>query len=601
MFNFFIFLLSPIKNLMKKYLLFFVLFKSLACFAQDDSARELLNEGIEQRSQNNFTEAISLFNQSIEAANENGDKKSLADAYDSLGDTYAKLENPEEALKNYLLALPAMKGAHNNLGIAQTSKDLGEVYSGLKRYDLSVKYLNDAIKYAKQVNNEILAADSQSSLGKVYEQQQKIDKALDSYSHALAVYRARGKEQLAGQMLSNMANAYKVQGDYLQSILNYKEALGYFNSANDRHKVADVLSSLGKVHALIEDYNESLRLYEQAYLDAVGIKYNQVIIEASLGMALAYENLRQYPESIRYHKLYEQKKDSFVSQQHAKEMAELRIKYEKNKAMGVLATGEESSNDLAGAHISNQFYIKAAVITVLVLIVIGGTVFFLRRSNYLRRNKEESMFNEAEGQERLRLVQDIHSDLDSKLTEINYLSEAILEKSNGMPTIRSQGEAMQETTKQIEENIRDLVWLLTPRTTTLTNYVSSIQEYVLGHFKDSSVEVLLSKPDGISNNTVSKESQRELLTVIKDSLAGINEDPQATKVFFGITYTGTRLMISIKDNGLGNDKSEADKKKMESHLNTIGGIMRIDSEPGWGTMVKIIIPIHKTAKGGRKR
>src|SRR5690606_21315562 len=117
-----------------------------------------------------------------------------------------------------------------------------------------------------------------------------------------------------------------------------------------------------------------------------------------------------------------------------------------------------------------------------------------------------------------RLVQVIHSDLDSKLTEINYLSEVILEKSNGMPTIRSQGEAMQETTKQIEENIRDLVWLLTPKTTTLSNYVSSIQEYVLGHFKDSSVEVLLSKPDGISNNTVSKESQRELLTVIKDAI-----------------------------------------------------------------------------------
>ena len=461
--------------------------------------------------------------------------------------------------------------------------------------------LNTGVNYAKQANNEILVADCQNSLGDVYNQQQKLDKALDSYSHALAIYRARGKEEQAGQMLSNMANAYKNQGDYMQAILNYKEALGYFNSANDRHKVADVLSSLGKIHGLIEDYNESLRLYEQAYLDAVGIKYNEVVIEASQGMALAYENLRQYPESIRYHKLYQQKKDSFVSFQHSQELAALRIKYEKQKALNVLDSDGDSGSDLAEMHVSKQFYIKVAVIVAAVLLIIGVTIFFLRRKVYVKQSKEESMFSEAEGQERLRLVQDIHSDLDSKLTEINYLSEVILEKSNGMPTIRSQGEAMQETTKQIEENIRDLVWLLTPKTTTLSNYVSSIQEYVLGHFKDSSVEVLLSKPDGISNNTVSKESQRELLTVIKDAIGKISEDPQASKVFFGITYTGTRLMISIKDNGLGNDMPETDKKRMENHLNTIGGIMRVDSEPGWGTMVKIIIPIHKTGGKGRKR
>lgn len=207
------------------------------------------------------------------------------------------------------------------------------------------------------------------------------------------------------------------------------------------------------------------------------------------------------------------------------------------------------------------------------------------------------MFSEAEGQERLRMVQNLHNDLDSKLEEINSLSESIVERANGLPSIKSQGEAMQETTRKIEENIRDIVWLLTPKTTTLTNYSGSIKEYVLDYFKDSPVEVLISEPDSISNTVITKESQVGLLSVIKDSLVFVKEDPQVSKVFFGITYTGTRLMVSIKDNGQGIEKSEADKKRLDSHLNSTGGIMRIDCDPGWGSVVKIIIPVEKKPRG----
>ena len=93
--------------------------------------------------------------------------------------------------------------------------------------------------------------------------------------------------------------------------------------------MAATLSDLGKVHALNDDYSESLRLYEQAYLDASSIKDNEVIISSCLGMATAYEKLKQYPESIRYHKLYEQKKDSLVTAKHALALQTLQSKYKK--------------------------------------------------------------------------------------------------------------------------------------------------------------------------------------------------------------------------------------------------------------------------------
>ncbi|QEE50191.1 tetratricopeptide repeat protein [Flavobacterium alkalisoli] len=591
---------------MKKTLPFLLLLFSFYCYAQEENAEYFLNQGTKQISQNHYQEAIDAFQQSVDLATDAGDKKALAKAYAGLGGAYHKAEQTKASVKSYLLALSNFKAINDGNGIATTSKSLGEVYADEKDYGLSVQYYTYGIKEAKKLNNELLEAETLVAIGSVYELQQKPEPALDAYSRALAIYRARGKNSEAGHTLSKMGNAYRKKTDYVQSILNYKEALGYFAGLDDRRNVTATLSSLGKVHALNDDYSESLRLYEQAYLDATSMKYNEVVIESCLGMAIAYEKLKQYPESIRYHKLYEQKKDSFTNVNHAKQMAALQLKYEKQRKFSQPGDDEEETVSAGGDSISREEYeatkririIIIAVCSVLVLLVIG---WFWRRKQQLKTKlREERMYNEAERQERLRLVQDIHSDIDSKLSKINYLSEAIVEKTNGMPTVRSNGEAMQDTTKMIEENIRDLVWLLTPKSTTLSSYITSTQEYVTNYFKDSPVEVLFSMPDKPSTNTIVKESQRELTAAIKESLEGIGEDPQASKVFFGMSFTGTRLMVSIKDNGTGGDRNDSRKKTMESHVTGIGGIMKIDAEPGWGTMVKMIIPINKQFKKIKK-
>lgn len=588
---------------MKKTLLFFVLFYCLTCFSQEESAGALYNEGVQEITNGNFNHAVSLLEESAVLSQENGDKRQMSKAYNSLGLAYTKLSDYQKALKNYSLSLAASNDLNDVIGIARTSKELGNLYAIQKNYNLALQHLTSGAKHAKQLNDEILEADCLSGAGVVYEKQQKLDEALHAYSQALAIYRARGKEREAGEVLSNMGRAYDKQNNFQQSVLNYKEALGNFNNLNDRRKVADILNDLGAVHARIEDYNESLRLYEQAYLDALSIKYNEVVIKSALGMANAYENLGQYPESIRYHKLFEQKQDSFLSAKHLKDMAQLKLKYEKQGAGSGVVTedGEIATSGFDSELTSDQkrFYTIIIIGLSSVLLLTLGLIW--RRKHQLKSKlTEERMMNEAERQEHLKLVQDIHSDLDSKLSKINFLSEAIVEKTHGMPTIKSSGEAMQEETKKIEENIRDLVWLLTPRSTALSSFINNTRDYVSDYFKGHIVEVLFSIPDELSaKNTISKESQKELTTVIKQCIANVAEDPQATKVFFGMTYTGTRLMVSIKDNGNGFDKADArenSRKRMETHLNLIGGIMKIDSEPGWGTMVKIIIPINRHSK-----
>src|SRR5690606_13601949 len=189
---------------------------------------------------------------------------------------------------------------------------------------------------------------------------------------------------------------------------------------------------------------------EQAYLDASSIKDNEVIISSCLGMAIAYEKLKQYPESIRYHKLYEQKKDSLVNAKHAQALKTLQSKYikqrDENESRLLGTDGGEQEAVSSGDSISRAEYeatkrtriIIIGVCSIIVLLVIGW--FWKRKQQLKEKLREERMNHETERQERLRMVQDIHSDLDSKLSKINYLSESIVEKTHGMPTIKSSGE-----------------------------------------------------------------------------------------------------------------------------------------------------------------
>jgi len=579
---------------MKKNLLFFVLFLCFSSYGQEKSANALLTEAAKEITANNQEYAIGLLKESTALAREAADDRTLSKSLMALGEAYTKNGNEADAVKSYLNALSELKKLKDNLEVVKVSIELGKLYLLQNKAEFALKYYNEGAVLAKQLNNEILDADCLSGAGTAYEELHKIDKALEVYSQALAIYRARGMEVVAGETLSNMGNAYKKQGDYPQSVLNYKEALGYFHSANDSKKVADVLCSLGGVLALMEDHNESLRLFEQAYLDAVAIQYDEVVIAASLGMATAYENLRQYPESVRYHKIYEQKKESYDGKKRTEELALLKEKYAKQNGANDVANQESKESTSSVSQSGVDYALLASIgAGIIVFLLVTG---FLWRRKILKKKSEDTMFSDAEGQERLRLVQNIHHDLDSKLTEINSLSESII-GTTGMPIIRSQGEAMQETTKKIEENIRDLVWLLTPKSTTLTNYVGSIKEYVQEYFSDAAVELMVSEPEGISNTVINKESQLALLSVIKETLVFVKEDSHVSKVFFGITYTGTRLMVSVKDNGKGVDISDADKKRLDGHLHPTGGIMRMDCDPGWGTTVKIIIPVEKATKG----
>lgn len=212
---------------------------------------------------------------------------------------------------------------------------------------------------------------------------------------------------------------------------------------------------------------------------------------------------------------------------------------------------------------------------------------------------KEKIIRETEEQERLRIAKDIHDDLGSGLSKINFLSEIIFEKAEHLPDIRNSSESVKETAKKMIENMRDLIWALNSDNTTIANLVARMREYTTDYLEDFSIELKYSFPDKLPQTAITKESHRELFMVVKETLNNIAKHSKATAVFFKIEITALNLKLSIKDNGIGFDdtnKKGNGLRNMKSRLEAIGGTFDIISEKDLGTEISVTVPLQKIVK-----
>lgn len=242
-------------------------------------------------------------------------------------------------------------------------------------------------------------------------------------------------------------------------------------------------------------------------------------------------------------------------------------------------------------------------ITAFIILIMGmlGIAYFWEKSQKLKNKLiKEKIIWQTEEQERLRISKDIHDDLGSGLTKINFLSEIISQKTQHLPEIRNNSESVKETANKLIENMRDLIWALNTENTTIANLLARIREYSTDYLEDYPIELHNLFPEILPKTPIIKEANRELFMVVKESLNNIVKHSKATDVFFKVEITSSNLLISIKDNGVGLN-CDTDRKGnglliMPSRLRTIGGIFTIVSNNNEGTEINIALPLKRIIK-----
>ena len=585
---------------MKNRILIVIFLQIGFCFSQQESVIDgYLKNGVAAYSKGNYEQAIVLFKKCVVLSKQAGDTKSLGYAYNDLGNSYTRTGKSELALTNFLLSAKIFKQNEDNFNLAKAHKDIGALYSEQKDFVSAMQNYTTAFETAKKIENEVLMADCLNNMGVVYEQELKYDRALAVYARALKIYKAEGDENKISMVLNNLAIVYKCLKNYPQSIQYYKEALVLSDKLEDKFMVAANQNNLGNVYILTGDYQKSLALCLLAYKNAKAIQAQEIIIESCDGIATAYEKLNQFANAIAYRKMYELENRNFINEQRSTQLAEMQVKYETEKKLAEIKLLQQEGK-IRNLKIQEQHFKIARKNRLIIgfaflFLCLLSTAYFWRSRQKLKAQLvHEKIIKETEETERIRMAKDIHDDLGSGLSKINFLSEIISQKAKEYPEIKNSTDSIKETAKRMIDNMRDLIWALNPENATLANLVARMREYTTDYLEDYAIEIVYSIPDTIPQIAIKSEIHRGLFLVVKEAVNNISKHAKASIIDFNLSISDEDLTLFINDNGIGFENQDSDGnglKNMQSRIEEIGGSLSVNSKVAVGTEVKIKIKL----------
>jgi signal transduction histidine kinase len=217
------------------------------------------------------------------------------------------------------------------------------------------------------------------------------------------------------------------------------------------------------------------------------------------------------------------------------------------------------------------------------------------------RNREQAELQRAAEAERSRIARDLHDDLGSGLTEVSLLADRGLGETPGNEKQTERLHAIADKARGLVAALDVIVWAVNPN----ENSLQSFADYLSGAAREflgaSGVACRFKIPIEFDPVTLSGQTRHHLFLAVKEALNNVVRHARATEAELRITRTNNRLEIAIADNGCGFEAGKTPRgnglANLSARLDGLGGRCDIETEPGKGTTVKLILPLPVLSVG----
>jgi ligand-binding sensor domain-containing protein/signal transduction histidine kinase len=214
--------------------------------------------------------------------------------------------------------------------------------------------------------------------------------------------------------------------------------------------------------------------------------------------------------------------------------------------------------------------------------------------------------------ERMRIAQDMHDDMGSKLTKISFLSEHAQVDAESTGPFAGKMQAIAQTSRELLQTMDEIVWVVNPRNDTLENLVTYLSHYAIEYFQNTRVECELRLPQEIPRYPLSSEVRHNLFLTFEETLNNVLKHSAATNVQVEMTVNPSEFEVKIVDNGRGFEarpfpdttnrtlgrRGGNGLTNMRQRLADIAGECLVSSRPDVGTTVIVRIPLNKKTASG---
>jgi signal transduction histidine kinase len=235
----------------------------------------------------------------------------------------------------------------------------------------------------------------------------------------------------------------------------------------------------------------------------------------------------------------------------------------------------------------------------------------------LRRRLAVLAQQQAMARERMRIAQDMHDEIGSKLTKISYLSERARGELEGQEPVARKLNSIANTSRNLLQSLDEIVWAVNPHNDTLEHLAAYLGHYATEYLQNTAVECQLHIPQGLPHHPLSAEARHNLFLAFEESLNNALKHGRASRIRVDMWAEPGLFEINVADNGCGFDveavtsakhdpMAPAEKRigngmqNLRQRLADVGGQCGIRSQPGQGTTVTLTVPLG-TARSPAKR
>ncbi|HAP62342.1 MAG TPA: hypothetical protein DCR93_23550 [Cytophagales bacterium] len=282
------------------------------------------------------------------------------------------------------------------------------------------------------------------------------------------------------------------------------------------------------------------------------------------------------PEKNRYAYQLEGYSDQWISlgEEHILRLASLP---HGDYQLNVRATGAKGNQALSQfslpLYVPQVFYKTWWFITAVIVFVLAAAFLVILQ----RGRRQRDLANMQ-----LMIATDLHDDVGSALVKVAMKAEMLEEE---VPhTLETEMSDIAATCRKVLGNMRDVVWSIDARQSTVPDLFDKIREHVRHQFQSSAFSYGFQFTEELDQVNITPQQKKELFFIVKEAVANVLKHSNGSEVQLKAHKTERKLILEVWDNGEVASLPEGPGmglRNMRMRADRIGGTLECIAQPGF--------------------
>ncbi len=545
---------------------------------------------------NNDSLSFKNFNTALNLARQTKNDSLLASAYCGLGNYYKHTGDYPKSTKNYLTALKLSEKRKDTMDIAAIYASLGQLELQKDDQKQARKHLSIAKKLLKDHKEKAAYLITLHTLANLNGMNGKYAEALKLDEEGLKICEKIQSPDLKATFLDNKANCFMFSNRLDSAKYYFNECLKLDLMGKNDKQISDSYANLATLAIYYGNDQEVMDLTQKSIAIAQKVNYNPGIAKNYYLLIDYYKSKNDYKNAYEYTNKYLFAYKNLINERKEVAQAEFKAVYESEKKEKELLISKAEI-----ARKNTQFQIL-----VLVSIALLAIAYLIYRQQRLKNRQQEQEFQlksairEIETQnklheQRLSISRDLHDNIGAQLTfVISSVDNLKFANTINDGKIINQLTKISDFTKSTIIELRDTIWAMNKSEFSFEDFRSRIFNFIeKAKTAKEEVHFAFQVDPQLNDKKFTSLVGINLYRTIQEAVNNAMKYAGAENISVDIAHEKNQIRISIHDDGIGFDPATADLgngiQNMKKRINDIGGTFVLDSVPGEGTQLTILI------------